>query len=208
MMPSVPVDLSSTRRLHVVGVGGPGMSAIAIVLAEMGHDVSGSDIRERPVLDRVRAAGVRIGAVFSYGAFLTSGELPAGAAPGDRTLTMAGIEGEYAVGHTKVSGEMLHDSFTLPGQTVGATEWFLQATETLTPRWFLSGRHEGSTSPVVGSGSSFAVQPSTYTNEVTVGYRATRDITVKAGYFARQPYGRLDWDHQATVQAVFQHRWW
>ena len=60
MMPSVPVDLSSTRRLHVVGVGGPGMSAIAIVLAEMGHDVSGSDIRERPVLDRVRAAGVRV----------------------------------------------------------------------------------------------------------------------------------------------------
>jgi UDP-N-acetylmuramate--alanine ligase len=36
------------------------MSAIAIVLAEMGHDVSGSDIRERPVLDRVRAAGVRV----------------------------------------------------------------------------------------------------------------------------------------------------
>ena len=36
------------------------MSAIAIVLAEMGHTVSGSDIRERPVLDRVRAAGVDV----------------------------------------------------------------------------------------------------------------------------------------------------
>jgi UDP-N-acetylmuramate--alanine ligase len=36
------------------------MSAIAIVLAEMGHDVTGSDIRERAVLDRVRAAGVRV----------------------------------------------------------------------------------------------------------------------------------------------------
>jgi UDP-N-acetylmuramate--alanine ligase len=47
-------------RYHVVGVGGPGMSAIAIVLAEMGHDVTGSDIRERAVLDRVRAAGVRV----------------------------------------------------------------------------------------------------------------------------------------------------
>jgi UDP-N-acetylmuramate--alanine ligase len=56
----VPLDLSSPKRLHVVGVGGPGMSAIAIVLAEMGHDVSGSDIRERPVLDRVRAANVTI----------------------------------------------------------------------------------------------------------------------------------------------------
>ena len=58
--PTPPIDLSQPRRLHVVGVGGPGMSAIAIVLAEMGHEVSGSDIRERSVLDRVRAAGVEV----------------------------------------------------------------------------------------------------------------------------------------------------
>jgi UDP-N-acetylmuramate--alanine ligase len=58
VVPDVPLDLSTPQRLHVVGVGGPGMSAIAIVLAEMGHAVSGSDIRERPVLERVRAAGV------------------------------------------------------------------------------------------------------------------------------------------------------
>jgi UDP-N-acetylmuramate--alanine ligase len=36
------------------------MSAIAIVLAQMGHIVSGSDIRERPVLDRLRAIGVEV----------------------------------------------------------------------------------------------------------------------------------------------------
>ena len=36
------------------------MSAIAIALAEMGHDVSGSDMRERTVLERVRAAGVQV----------------------------------------------------------------------------------------------------------------------------------------------------
>ena len=58
--PSAPLDLSEPRSLHVVGVGGPGMSAIAIVLAEMGHTVSGSDMRERTVLDRVRAAGVEV----------------------------------------------------------------------------------------------------------------------------------------------------
>ncbi len=58
--PVAPLDLSTPRSLHVVGVGGPGMSAIAIVLAEMGHTVSGSDMRERSVLDRVRAAGVDV----------------------------------------------------------------------------------------------------------------------------------------------------
>jgi len=36
------------------------MSAIAIALAEMGHAVSGSDLREQAVLDRVRAAGVTV----------------------------------------------------------------------------------------------------------------------------------------------------
>ncbi len=54
------LDIGRRRRLHVVGVGGPGMSAIAIVLAQMGHDVTGSDIRETEVLRSVREAGVRV----------------------------------------------------------------------------------------------------------------------------------------------------
>ena len=59
-VPHAPLDLSQPKSLHIVGVGGPGMSAIGIALAEMGHRVSGSDIRERAVLDRVRAAGVAV----------------------------------------------------------------------------------------------------------------------------------------------------
>ena len=53
-------DLSSPRRIHVIGIGGPGMNAIAQVLCEMGHQVSGSDIHESEVLDRLRAIGVSI----------------------------------------------------------------------------------------------------------------------------------------------------
>jgi len=58
--PQAPLDLSRPGRYHVVGVGGPGMSAIALTLAEMGHDVSGSDLRELPALDKLRAAGVTV----------------------------------------------------------------------------------------------------------------------------------------------------
>ncbi len=58
--PTAPLELSRPGRYHVVGVGGPGMSAIAFVLADMGHVVSGSDIRESPVLERLRAAGVTV----------------------------------------------------------------------------------------------------------------------------------------------------
>jgi UDP-N-acetylmuramate--alanine ligase len=56
----VRCDLSVPRRVHVVGVGGAGMSAIASVLAAMGHRVSGSDLKASPGLDRLAALGVEV----------------------------------------------------------------------------------------------------------------------------------------------------
>ena len=53
-------SLEIKRKIHIVGVGGPGMSAIATVLAEMGHVVSGSDIYDGEVIERLRNVGVKI----------------------------------------------------------------------------------------------------------------------------------------------------
>jgi UDP-N-acetylmuramate--alanine ligase len=53
-------DLSTRKRVHIVGVAGAGMSAIALLLARMGHEVSGSDIKSAPVLERLAAAGVDV----------------------------------------------------------------------------------------------------------------------------------------------------
>src|SRR5689334_11030807 len=47
------LDLTAPRSVHIVGVGGAGMSAIATVLARMGHRVSGSDLRESRPLERL-----------------------------------------------------------------------------------------------------------------------------------------------------------
>ncbi len=52
------LDLDAPRGVHIVGIGGAGMSAIATVLARMGHRVSGSDLRESAVLERLRGQGV------------------------------------------------------------------------------------------------------------------------------------------------------
>ena len=46
------------RRLHFVGIGGAGMSGLALVSAHLGASVSGSDGAESPYLERVRAAGI------------------------------------------------------------------------------------------------------------------------------------------------------
>lgn len=53
-------DLTRPRRLHVVGVGGTGMNAVASVLVGMGHQVSGSDVKGSAAVDRVAAQGVRV----------------------------------------------------------------------------------------------------------------------------------------------------
>jgi UDP-N-acetylmuramate--alanine ligase len=54
------IDLTVPTSVHVVGVGGAGMSAIATVLAGMGHRVSGSDLKESASLERLRAMGIDV----------------------------------------------------------------------------------------------------------------------------------------------------
>lgn len=56
-----PLDLAATPlHVHVVGVGGAGMRAIATVLVALGHRVSGSDMKPSAGLDRLRAQGVDV----------------------------------------------------------------------------------------------------------------------------------------------------
>jgi UDP-N-acetylmuramate--alanine ligase len=53
-------DLSRPLVVHVVGVGGAGMSAIATALQAMGHTVTGSDLKASAVTERLRRAGMTV----------------------------------------------------------------------------------------------------------------------------------------------------
>src|SRR6267142_4115199 len=48
------------RRIHLVGIGGSGMSGIAEVLLNLGYQVSGSDLKESEPVQRLRSLGARI----------------------------------------------------------------------------------------------------------------------------------------------------
>jgi len=48
----------ASRRLHFIGVGGAGMSGLALVCAELGARVTGSDRSESSYMERLRAAGL------------------------------------------------------------------------------------------------------------------------------------------------------
>ncbi len=54
------VDLDTPASVHIVGIGGAGMRSIANVLADMGHDVSGSDLKYSPGLDQLKSKGIKV----------------------------------------------------------------------------------------------------------------------------------------------------
>ncbi len=54
------MKLGKLNRVHFVGIGGIGMSGIAEVLLTQGFTVTGSDAKESPVTQRLRARGAKV----------------------------------------------------------------------------------------------------------------------------------------------------
>ena len=46
------------HRIHIVGAGGAGMSGLAKILSQLGHRVSGSDVKPGRMLDSLSDVGV------------------------------------------------------------------------------------------------------------------------------------------------------
>ncbi len=57
-----PNDLARRRikQVHFVGIGGSGMSGIAEVLANIGYEITGSDLAENAMTDRLASLGAKI----------------------------------------------------------------------------------------------------------------------------------------------------
>jgi len=101
---SEDLNLRLPQRVHIVGICGAGMSAIALVLRSMGHTVSGSDLKESPVAVRLRSQGIdvaighrpeNVGAVdavtFSPAVAATNPEIVAAASRGARVVPRSGM---------------------------------------------------------------------------------------------------------------------
>jgi UDP-N-acetylmuramate--alanine ligase len=58
---SFPIpEMRRIRKIHMIGVGGAGMSGIAEVLRNLGYEVSGSDMRESATTRRLRELGISV----------------------------------------------------------------------------------------------------------------------------------------------------
>lgn len=54
------IDVQSPKNIHLMGIGGAGMSGLALLLDAMGHMVSGCDMENTFYLNRVRQQGIQV----------------------------------------------------------------------------------------------------------------------------------------------------
>ena len=146
--------------------------------------------------------GLRTGVSVAHGGWLRAGENPT--ALEDRNATVVALETEFSVAYTKIAGEWVRDIVETSLGTRHASGWFVQGHQTVTPRWFVAGRVERMSAPVL--------PPLTDTVHFTgleeiLGFRATPDITLRIGHRARRVFGGPEFDHQGTVSIVWWRRW-
>lgn len=147
--------------------------------------------------------GFRVGASVTHGGWLRAGESPAAAS--DRDATVVTVETEFSFAYTRLAGEWVRNSIdTTLGARV-ASGWFVQGQQTLAPRWFVAGRVERISSPLVLA--TRVDEQRLIAAEGVVGYRLTPEITLRAGHRARRGFGRPGYDHQASVLLVWWRRW-
>ena len=53
-------EMRRIRRIHMIGIGGTGMSGIAEVLVNLGYEVAGSDLRASAVTHRLAGLGIEV----------------------------------------------------------------------------------------------------------------------------------------------------
>jgi len=53
-------DIRQVKRVHLIGIGGAGLSAVATVLLEQGYQVSGSDLHPSSNTRRLQEKGAQV----------------------------------------------------------------------------------------------------------------------------------------------------
>ena len=143
----------------------------------------------------------------SYGAqFATNGVVAKGTALPDASATVYNVEGEYAVGYTRITGELVVDRFETMIAPAVSRGFNLMAVRTLSPRWFVAGRTVRASTPVlVGATAGRRIAKSA---EATLGYRLNRTITFRAAYQGSTSFSRPSWQHAVAFSTVWSQRWW
>ena len=168
----------------------PGVELKSDGRAPLPQLVAGGGITPRP--------GLRIGGGVAHGRYREGTEAIA-----DGVATVANLEAEFTINHTRLSGEWVVDRFAGSTGTVTARSFYVQGVQTITPRLYGAVRVAHVTTPPV-----FAVNRTTTwtTAETTAGVRLKPDWTLRVGYVGQCAYFG-SWTNQAAVSIVWDARW-
>ena len=113
-------------RVHFMGIGGAGMSALARVFLDRGDEVSGCDVQDQPSIRALTGAGARVSMghdpahaagqdVLVYAPIITrgAGELAAARGAGVRVLTRAEMLAELIAGSESIAVAGSHGKTTI-----------------------------------------------------------------------------------------------
>ena len=144
--------------------------------------------------------GLRIGGAAAWGR------------SGDATIsepyTLVNIEGEYAFGYTKISGEWTRDLFETPAgdrESRGAT---LQVKQTLTPRLYLHTRATAITSPVTIAATGEVPDRTSWYTDTTAGFLVNEETTVRLAHSAIRRWNAPAVDNQIGLSVTWAKCWW
>ena len=124
----LPDQLRSFGRVHIVGIGGIGMSGIAEVMHVMGYDVQGSDMGDNANTKRLRKMGLTVHTGHDAAHVAGAGGPPRWPSPESTALDPAGGawasgavfgDGGSAVG-LKAGARTLERTFTLRSRATSA----------------------------------------------------------------------------------------
>jgi hypothetical protein len=148
--------------------------------------------------------GFRIGLASAWGRYADPTTSRAGLA-----YAGANLEGEYAFGYTKISGEWIRDRFeTATGHEI-SRGWTIQAQQTLTPRLFVHTRLSAIASPEASKTMPGESALRRYRAiDTTVGYRVSPTLTIRLGHTATHAFTGDDVDQQIGVSLMWANRWW
>ena len=54
------IELAKTEIIHFIGIGGIGMSGLALIMKGMGFNVQGSDIKTNKNIDRLKKNKIKV----------------------------------------------------------------------------------------------------------------------------------------------------
>lgn len=132
----------------------------------------------------------RLGASATWGSYLSednAAAIPAGSAWSDYDQRVLAFDTRFSRGYFELRGELALSRYDVPtkSETSDGVAFYLEAKQTWTPRFFTAIRGERNDYPFIlplSASNWIARNALAYNAEIGVGFRATRELLLKASY--------------------------